>query len=360
MIAPRKYVHLLLMISELILIGAALFMIIISDGTDWDRKIWIGSKILTLENITKIFYKETYPLNSINNEEEIDSYMKSYESLLQHSGSSCETHYKKCGILDTMGNIMCIPETDECPINDMIESQTTNVYSSLGYHEGRFNTSKLYYRNGETNNSIIAKVIKSEKPPKIINEFNLIFDNETYNDSLTLSSDGSYDGYDGGYDYGGGGDWGGGDIGGGGGGFRKRRKLEEEEDARWGNKEYTKYIWERLDDEINLDKSYKNISNDTYVGNYLGFKDYSNLEKYMSLDLYNLYFIVFPNTAAYVFCYFLIVIFIGLIIFSLTRFLHKDVPNEGFDPCAVLMGKLFIIIPYLIFFIGYFIYIVYE
>ena len=205
-------------------------------------------------------------------------------------------------------------------------------------------------------------MIKSEKPPKIINEFNLIFDNETYNDSLTLSSDGNYDGgYDfGGGDCGGGGDYGGGgDIGGGDGGFRKRRKLEEE-DARWGNKEYTKYIWERIDDEINLDKSYKNISNETYVGNYLGFKDYSNLEKYMSLDLYNLYFIVFPNTAAYIFCYFLIAVFIMLIIFSMKRFCHKDVPNEGSDPCAVLTGKLMIIIPYLIFYIGYFIYIVYE
>ena len=91
MIAPRKYVHLLLMISKLILIGAAVTMIIIYDRTDWDRKIWIGSKILTLENITKIYNKETYPYTSVNTDGEndlIDYYNKSYESLLQHSGSS--------------------------------------------------------------------------------------------------------------------------------------------------------------------------------------------------------------------------------------------------------------------------------
>ena len=368
MIAPRKYVHLLLIISELINIGIALYMIIIYINTDWYHKIWMGSKILTLKKLMNIWNKEIYPITSIDDEGNKTTYCQNYETLLKHSGTNCKANYKKCGILDTMGNIMCIPETDECPINEMIENQATNVYSSLGYHEGRLNMTRLgrvlYYSNAETNNSIIARIIKSEKPPIIINEFNLIFDNETYNDSLTPTSDGSYDGgYDFGCgDYGGGGDWGGGgDIGGGSGGFIKRRKLEEEEeDDRWGNAEYTKYIWERFEDEINLDKSFKNISNETYVGHYLGFKDYSNLEKYSNLDLYNLYFIVFPNKAAYIFCYFLIVIFIGLIIFSLTRFLHKDVPNEGFDPCAVLMGKLYIIIPYLIFYIGYFIYIVYE
>ena len=33
-----------------------------------------------------------------------------YEYLLQHSGENCEENYKKCGILDTSGNIMCIPK----------------------------------------------------------------------------------------------------------------------------------------------------------------------------------------------------------------------------------------------------------
>ena len=49
-----------------------------------------------------------------------------------------------------------------------------------------------------------------------------------------------------------------------------------------------------------------------------------------------------------------------LIIYSIIRFCHEDTPNEGFDPCAVLCAKLMIIIPYLIIFIGYFIYIIYE
>ena len=44
----------------------------------------------------------------------------------------------------------------------------------------------------------------------------------------------------------------------------------------------------------------------------------------------------------------------------LIRFCHKDVPNEGFDPCCILIVKLIIIIPYLAIFIGYFVYILYK
>ena len=44
-----------------------------------------------------------------------------------------------------------------------------------------------------------------------------------------------------------------------------------------------------------------------------------------------------------------------MIISSLARYLHEDKPGEGFDPKATLKVKLFIIIPYLIIFAGYFI-----
>ena len=36
-----------------------------------------------------------------------------YSYLIQHSTrNNCEENYKKCGILDTMGNIMCVPESE--------------------------------------------------------------------------------------------------------------------------------------------------------------------------------------------------------------------------------------------------------
>ena len=48
--APRKYVHMLLIISELCIIGCCIFMIILYKSDEpWKHKIWIGSKILTLK-----------------------------------------------------------------------------------------------------------------------------------------------------------------------------------------------------------------------------------------------------------------------------------------------------------------------
>ena len=218
----------------------------------------------------------------------------------------------------------------------------------------------LFYTNETVQNQIVVKLNITNETLRYIHEGNLIFDNDTYDDYLdSLRDDGGrYDrDWDSGWDSGGG-DWGGGGIDSGGGGFR--RLEDDEEDSIYGSPFITKYIRERFNDEINIDKTFRNVSDNLFAGNYLGFHDYSNYEKFSKLDLYDIYFTPFPNTTANFFNYFLIVGFIGLIIFSVTRFLHKDKPNEGFDPCSVLCGKLLIIIPYLVFYIGYFIYIVYE
>ena len=42
------------------------------------------------------------------------------------------------------------------------------------------------------------------------------------------------------------------------------------------------------------------------------------------------------------------------------RFFHKDIENEGFNEAATLASKLTVIFPYLIFYIGFFTYIIYE
>ena len=92
-----------------------------------------------------------------------------------------------------------------------------------------------------------------------------------------------------------------------------------------------------------VDKSYKNIYGKAYAGNYLGFKDFSTLETFTNLNLYDLYFIVFPNKAAYIFSYILICVFMILIIMSMIRFCHKDVANEGFLICFLRFIILFLL-----------------
>ena len=84
------------------------------------------------------------------------------------------------------------------------------------------------------------------------------------------------------------------------------------------------------------------------------------MHKHNDMDLYEAYFTVFPNLSSYVFCYFGLVAMFGLIIFSLCRFLYKDRPIEGFNPSSVSCAKIIIIIIYIAFFEGYYIYCLSE
>ena len=82
------------------------------------------------------------------------------------------------------------------------------------------------------------------------------------------------------------------------------------------------------------------------------------MPKHNDMELYGAYFTVFPNLSSYVFCYFGLVAMFGLIIFSLCRFLHKDKPIEGFNRSSVSCAKIIII--YIAFFAGYYIYCLSE
>ena len=370
--APRKYVHMLLIISELCIIGCCIFMIILYKSDDlWKHKIWIGSKILTLKKLIEVNNYNSYPiLGFLPNGTKIES-KYNYEELLKHSGKECEINYKQCGIMDTLGNIMCIPDEEECPINEIIvdSESNTNLYSSNYNITSLENLTEgyvLYYRNTATDKEIITKMTLNNETPRYINSENFIFDEKIYQDYLdyleSLNSD--YDGGDwdsGGYDGGGGwddgGGWDGGDSGGGG-----WRKLEEEEEYEYKNKYFTEYIKEKMAEEINIDKSYKNISHDLFVGCFIGFNDSYSMNEFKNKneDLYESYFVIFPNFTAYCFCYINIIIYFLLIFLSSIRFFHKDVENEGFNEAATLASKLTVIFPYLAFYIGFFVYIIYE
>ena len=393
MIAPRKYVHLLLIFSELMLIAASLMMIVKKyqiGSIEWDHWIWMGSKILTVKKLLEKNNNYSFPLLKFSKNATLnDYYQRTYEYLLKHSGEKCEENFKQCGIMDTLGNIMCIPKEDECPINDIVIDTKNNNDSllnseyNISYPEYlEENNLALYYSNKATDQKILTYLAINEGTKYYINKDNFVFDEDAYDDyEASKNSGSSYDSSDwdwGGGDWGGGdwggGDWGGGgDIGGGGGGFRRlieEKKVKEKiyktveydeiDDSEYGDSYVTDYIYEKFNESKNIDKTYRNISDNVAAYFYLGFKDYETLNRFINTDLYNLYTISFPNSAAHIFCFVLIIAFIPLIIFSITRFCHKDVPNEGFNREAVLCGKLYIIIPYLIFYIGFYAYIVYE
>ena len=290
----------LFFISFSLLITCLLVIIIIYDRKiDTNHEIWISSKLLTLKNVMNINNFNLYPILSFNSNGTSKVYHQNYASLIQHSGKECENDYIKCGILDTYRNIMCIPKNEECPINNMIVdlSLKSNEYLSNGYQFVKLinlsqfvkliNLSEdylLYYTNKETDKEIIVKMKFSEEIPKIINEDNFIFDEDKYKTEIA-DEDSS---------------------------VSRMRNLDEY----YGDSEVTKYIKSRFNERINIDRSFKKIYKNIYVGNYIGFKDYSNMNNFNNTDLYESYFTVFPNDAAYFCCYICLIVIFFLVFFQ--------------------------------------------
>ena len=397
MLASRKWVHLCLILSELLLITAHIILCVMYgkyNPPDWYEKIWMTSKIKTIQKLVDENKNKTYPILEVNDNSNI-IYTKNYEYLLEHSSkSNCEGNFKRCGILDSMGNIMCIPNEDQCPINDLIvESRYQNNLLGSNYKVCqpqvlRSDSQSLYSTNKAIDKGIISKLIFSNETQYYINKNNFIFDKDMYQkykdylDSLKSSSSSSssssstfrYPYYKVPSSSWPSSSWPSSTpfrlpsinwkfptfriptirIGGGGGGFRRLAET-------YGESGLTSYIEQKFKETKNIDTTFRNISDKVRAGYYLGFQDVDSMNKFSNRDLYNtynLYIERYPNVCSFVFTIILFVAFLILIIFSLTRFCHKDVENEGYDRGSVLCGKLIIIIPYSAFFIGFFIYFV--
>ena len=138
-------------------------------------------KTLTIKQLMIINNNESYPIRNIYIDGSTTHYWENYTSLLAHSGEKCEEHYKKCGILDSLGNIMCIPENDTCPINELKVDlvSNNNLYESKGYQSiplvnlsdlsGLSEGYVLYYTNNAVEKEIITKLLFSNETPLYIN-----------------------------------------------------------------------------------------------------------------------------------------------------------------------------------------------
>ena len=83
-------IHFLCVVSLLLIIISSIMMISKYDRTDWDSKIWIGSKILTLKKIIPINNNQIYPIVDIHLNGTLVKYKENYESLLKNSYKNCE------------------------------------------------------------------------------------------------------------------------------------------------------------------------------------------------------------------------------------------------------------------------------
>jgi len=358
---PRQKVHTLLLISEILLYISLLALSIIGciKNPKKNEKIWFCSKILTLKQII-IDNMNTLPINGIISENYLKNYTRNYSYLLTHSTlNECEMKYKKCGILDSMKNIMCIPESEICPLNEIKTSLSKNYNI---YETGKFYNYNLYFTNHNINNNIITNITISDEQPKYIKTDNFIFDSETFNETRKYSSSGDSDSDWGGSD----GDYGGGDSGGGGGdggigdGFGGWRNIEEEStEIFYGDTSVTNYILGKFNEKINIDIYYQKIDKNFYYRNYIGFENNQQMEEFIKTDFRYNYKKIFPNTAAIVFGFISTIPFLILIIFAICRLSYKDKPNaKKANASAVCCSKCFVIFIYMVFFVGYYIYFI--
>ena len=350
-IAPRKYVHMLLILSELIIIVCSIIMLALYKPRDWYKLIWMGTKALTIEKLIKINNNQSYPILKINQNGTTVNYSENYASLLKHSGKECEINYKKCGILDSLGNIMCIPENEICPINDIKIDLASNksLYELKGYESTPFNNLQegyaLYYTNNATEKEIISKLFLSNETPLYINRNNAVYDEQTYKDyEESLKEDNSRPDRD--RDRGGSSGGGGGGGGGSGGGGWRRLK----ERGIYGTTDVINYMRKEMGNETNIDKTFKKIYDNIWAGTFIGFKDNSNMNEFNKVDLHETYITIFPKYLPYLFCFVNIGYFLAIGAISVIRFLHKDKPNEEFNKADASCCKCTVIVHYSIFF----------
>ena len=339
--------------------------------------IWFCSKILTVNklisdnnNKVNVFYNYNSEGNKTYLTESPKTYLD-YLDLITEGG--CKKNYNQCGILDTYGNIFCLPDNYQCPINEIkIDSSsvsTINEYQKNGYHYFSIygdNENKLYYKIGSINSGIIAYWKVQNDQPKFIDNDNFIFDTETYKEVFDIDDDEEEeDGDDDDDD-----DLDPDDF-----DDDDDKDKDNEKNSEIGKKVSEKvidlaedaikdlvksakikklinYIDDKINDENNIDYNFTKISNNQYVKNYIGFKDKENVKNFDNID-FSLYKNIFPNHSAVTFSYICGIIFIALIIYHLVRI--KKYKNEN-PLCTRKCCLIIYIIFYSISFLGFFIY----
>ena len=196
----KKYSLIISILSSLFLIAFSVILeYIIIKISDKKDSIWMFSKIEIFNNILS---DNIYNFPILNFTKDLKAiYLNyNYEFLLNHSTNNiCEDGFKKCGILDTFGNIMCLENNLPCPINEIIidNKEKEREYINKGFYSLELNEIKnLFYTNNSIDKEIIIELKYSETQPKLITEENLIIDkfiyekitgNNYFNDSIHIN-----------------------------------------------------------------------------------------------------------------------------------------------------------------------------
>lgn len=100
----------------------------------------------------------------------------SYKELLESTvkkGEQFAEGEKKCGILDTFSNIMCVNKEEECPINLVVINTEENAPSgSYAFTTIKLDSLYLHYTNEAIDDYVVSKFIKKETLKIDVSPFN--------------------------------------------------------------------------------------------------------------------------------------------------------------------------------------------
>ena len=130
---------------------------IVSVSTDRNGHSTVTKRIVGEKNISKIY--QAFFIYNADKRTYID-YKRNYSVA---PGEKCKKEYKKCGILNNKGRILCLHYEEECPLNDFAISDKDNDQAYNGYDKFEVldSISKakryFYYTNKKTDNQIITE-----------------------------------------------------------------------------------------------------------------------------------------------------------------------------------------------------------
>ena len=156
-----------------------MFSISFNKNNQSNEKITIGEWLIITEQKGLLLVSYKYHILKINKWRNKQFYINSnkekytYKYLTKNSvayNEECNEGYKKCGLLDTMNNILCLENDEECPINLLTITNNSDVpieflqysnYSMLDFEDGSY----LFYTNEAINNHIIVEFTLSGNKP---------------------------------------------------------------------------------------------------------------------------------------------------------------------------------------------------
>ena len=290
-----------------ILISLVISFLVVSKRVSKHELVYYLSKITTMKNIVKINHNSKI-FDHFNSYGELEGITTKYNKLINLTTSDeCKEGYKKCCILDTLGNPLCIDNNFGCPINNLTVDLLANKNKHLNqglkdiYNENLIYNYKFYYSNESLDGNSIVSLLFADEKPKYITLSNFVVDlaayKENYNDNLNNQNNDRFDkGINFGEnlisifvhdDY-----------------VEKIIKASFSlisliADSDNNKEKFKNYVKKKLENEENkIDKYYLNVGENAYIKNYIGFKSLKDVNRFMNFD-YSIYKDNYPTKTAY-------------------------------------------------------------